>query len=107
MSEKSPILKVFGEYPKTKVIDFLLSSSESDFSLTDIAEKSGVGRTTLYQFFYSLVEQNVVIETRKIGRAKLYKVNLESQLVQSIIELSQKESDKSKSKDMLKDFSYV
>ena len=87
MDDKTFLLKVFGDYPQIKVLDFLLTYREYDYPLSEIAENAGVGWTTIHQFFPSLVEQGLVKKTRKIGRAILYKLNVENEIVQELIDM--------------------
>jgi len=87
MKEKTSFALVFGEAPIARVIDFLIDNQEFDYSLTDIAKGAEVGWTTLHQFWPELVKIGVVKKTRKIGRAELYKLDLESPLVKKLIEI--------------------
>ncbi len=90
MEDKSFFVKVLGEYPLIKVLDFLLTFREFDYPLTEIAKNSGVGWSTIHTFWNRLVERRIVIPTRQIGRAKLYKLNVENPIVQELIRLDEK-----------------
>ncbi|MEK6887382.1 MAG: hypothetical protein AABX14_00380 [Candidatus Aenigmatarchaeota archaeon] len=81
-------MEVFGNSPLIKVLDFLMTYREFDYSLTDIAKESGVGWNTLHSFFFRLVEKGIVKETRQVGRAKLYKLNTESPIAKNLIEIN-------------------
>jgi hypothetical protein len=85
--EKSWFVKVFGDYPIIKVIDFFLTFKDFDYSLTDIAKNASVGWATLNAIFPDLVRNGIVQETRQIGRAKLYRLNVESPIVRELVEL--------------------
>lgn len=87
MKEKSSFRIVFGDSPIVKVIDFFLDNSEFDYSLTDIAKNADIGWSTLHQFWNDIVKLGIVIKTRRIGRAELYKLNLNSSIVKRLIEL--------------------
>ena len=87
MEDKSSFRLVFGDSPIVKVIDFFLDNREFDYSLTDIAKNSDIGWSTLHQFWKNLIIMEVVVKTRRIGRAELYKLNLNSSLVKRLIEL--------------------
>ena len=87
MEEKSVFVQVFGEYPLIKVLDFLITFREFDYPLTEIAENSGVGWTTLHTFWPKLEKLEIVKQTRQIGRAKLYKLNQENPIVKNIMRL--------------------
>ncbi len=88
MNEKPLFVKVMGSYPLIKVLSFLMTFREFDYPLTEIAENSGVGWTTIHTFFPELVEAGIVIETRRIGRARLYKLNKNSLIAKKLLELN-------------------
>ena len=85
---------IFGENPQVKVLDFLIDNRDFDYSLTDIAKGSRVARPTLYKIWKDLIEMGLVKETRRVGNAKMYKLNTESELVKKLtafdFELSKK-----------------
>ena len=87
MEEKSSFRVVFGDSPIVKVIDSFLDNREFDYSLTDIAQNADVGWSTLHGFWNNIVKLGIVVKTRKIGRAELYKLNLNSPLVKKLIDL--------------------
>ena len=87
MEEKSSFRLVFGNAPIVKVIDFFLDNKEFDYSLTDIAKNADIGWTTLHQFWGEFVRLEIVAKTRKIGRAELYKLNLNSPIVKKLVDL--------------------
>ena len=87
MEEKSSFRVVFGDSPIVKVIDFFLDNREFDYSLTDIAKNADIGWSTLHEFWDKLAGLGIVIKTRRIGRAELYKLNPDSLLVKKLIEL--------------------
>ena len=75
-----------GNSPKTRVMDFLLEGRELDYSLSDIARNSSIGWTTLHRIWNDLEKFEIVKSTRNIGRAKLYRLNLENQTVKKLIQ---------------------
>ena len=79
-------MKKQGSTPKNKVLDFLIVHQEFDYSLKDIAKFSGVGYTTLKKMKNSLVKSGWIVCTREVGKAKMYKLNLKSQMVQKFID---------------------
>jgi len=87
MEEKTSFRLVFGDSPIVKVIDFFLDNREFDYSLTDIAKNSDIGWSTLHGFWKNIVKLGIVVKTRKIGRAELYKLNPSSPLVKKLIDL--------------------
>jgi len=85
--KQSVFLSTFGNTPKIKVFDFLLDNRTLDWSKSDIAEQAGISRATLDNFFDCLVKDKIIIQNRNIGRATLFKLNLELPLIQKLIEL--------------------
>ena len=81
MEEKSLFLRTLGDSPKLKVLDFLIVSDEFDYSMKEIAEKSGVGYSTLRLFWKELIKDEIVVHTRNIGRAKLFRLNTKNPIV--------------------------
>ena len=79
----SLFLKAYGDNPKLRVLDFLLTFEDFDYSMKDIAKNSKVGYTTLKEFWDSLVKRNVVKQTRTVGEAKMYKLNISNPEVRS------------------------
>lgn len=87
MEEKTSFRLIFGDSPTIKVLDFLLDNREFDYSLTDIAKGAEIAWSTLHECWPSLVQTDIVVRTRKIGRAELYKLNITNPLVKKLIEL--------------------
>ncbi|HLD87040.1 MAG TPA: helix-turn-helix domain-containing protein [Candidatus Nanoarchaeia archaeon] len=87
MDKTSLFLDFMGDSPMMRVLDYLMTEKDLDFSITDIAENSGVGRATLYRIWDNLTENEIIIPTRQIGKAKLFKLNTKNKKVQKLIEL--------------------
>lgn len=79
--------KVFGDTPKVRVLEFLLEGRELDYSISDIAEGAEIGRTTLFRIWNDLIKAKIIIPTRQIGNAKLYKLNLENDFMGKLVEI--------------------
>ncbi len=71
----SAFLEVVGESPVFKVLDFLTINDDFDYSMTDIAKLSEVGYSTLKLFWPRLEGEQLVISTRVVGKAKMYRLN--------------------------------
>ena len=71
MENKTAFLEIFGDSPILRVLDFLVVNEEFDYSMTDIANLSGVGYSTLKLFLGRLEEEEVMICTRTVGKAKM------------------------------------
>ena len=79
--------QVLGDTPKIRILEFLIEGRELDYSLTDIAEGAEIGRTTLFRIEDDLIKNKIILPTRQIGNAKLYKLNQENIFVKKLIEL--------------------
>ena len=77
--------KTLGDTPKIRVLEFFIEGRELDYSITDIAEGAEIGRTTLFRIFDDLIKNKIIIPTRQIGNAKLYKLNKENPFVKKMI----------------------
>lgn len=84
--QKSIFLKIEGFTPKNKVLDFLITAQDFDYSLKDIAEFSEISYPCMKQLKKELIRDKWIFLTRKIGKAQMYKLNLKSKKVQKFIE---------------------
>ena len=89
MKEKSLFIEFMGDSPKIRILDYLLTERNLDFSITNMAENAGIGRSTLYRVFDNLIKNKIIIHTRDIGRAKLFKLNIDSPKVKKLIEIDE------------------
>ena len=87
MKETTIFREALGNSPVIRVLDFLIEGRGLDYSLTDIAENANIGWTTLHRIWDKLIQFNMVVPTRKIGRAKLFKLNEENPAVEKLIKL--------------------
>lgn len=72
----SNFVKVFGDTPTNRLWDFLILSRRLfDYSMTDVSEATGIAWNTLKELFPHFVKDKIAIETRKIGRATMYRLN--------------------------------
>ena len=83
---KSLFLKKQGASPKNKVLDFLITYSELDYSLKEIAKFSEAGYSTIKLLVKKLVKDKWMTPTRKISKIKLYKLNVNNPEVKKFIE---------------------
>ena len=52
-----------------------------------MAKNAGIGRTTLYRIWDDLVKNKIIVPTRIIGKAKLYKLNKDNFKIKKLIEI--------------------
>jgi DNA-binding transcriptional ArsR family regulator len=86
----SLLVRALGNSPKLRILDYLLDYKLNDFTKKEIVEALGMSKLTFYKYFQDLEKLGLVTATRKIGRATLYKINLENPMVRMIIEYETK-----------------
>lgn len=79
-------LKKQGAAPKNKVLDFLITYSELDYSLKEISKYSGAGYSTVKLLIKKLEKDKWIVATRKISKIKLYKLNVNNPEVKKFID---------------------
>lgn len=85
--EESIFVRTFGKTPKVRIWDFLLDNTTLDFSKSEIAKQTGISRATLDRVWPYLIKDKILIKSRAIGRAVLYKLNKENELVKRMLYL--------------------
>jgi DNA-binding transcriptional ArsR family regulator len=90
VDHRSLLTKALGESPKLRILDYLLDYKLNDFTKKEIVEALGMSKLTFYKYFKDLVELGLVTPSRKIGRATLYKINLENPIVKMLIDCETK-----------------
>jgi hypothetical protein len=88
--DESVFVKVFGNYPQVKVLDFLIENDIFDYSKTQIAELSGVSFNTLETFWSKLIETGIVKASRRVGNSRMFQLNKESPVVKKLLEIDKK-----------------
>jgi len=89
-AHNSLLIRALGNSPKLRILDYLLDYKLNNFTKKEIVEALGMSQLTFYKYFKDLEDLGLVTATRKIGRATLYKVNLENPMVKMIIEYETK-----------------
>lgn len=78
----SAFLKIEGNTVKNRIWNFLIVHSEFDYSMKDIAKFSEVSYTALKEIWKELIKRKIVVHTRDVGKAKMYKLNRDNRLVE-------------------------
>jgi DNA-binding transcriptional ArsR family regulator len=89
-SYDSLLARALGNSPKLRILGYLLDYKLNDFTIKEILEAVGISKLTFCEYFEDLEELGLVISSRKIGRATLYKINLENLIVKMMIEYETK-----------------
>ncbi|MGQ9597552.1 MAG: winged helix-turn-helix domain-containing protein [Thermoproteota archaeon] len=83
---QSLLLKTLGDSPKLRIIDFFLDNPLFDFTKKEVIEALGMSKQTFYKYFKDIEKYRIVSVSRRIGKAKLYKINLENPMVKMLKE---------------------
>jgi DNA-binding XRE family transcriptional regulator len=86
-TKKSIFLEIFGESPLIKVLDFFLTFPSFDYSKTQVAKEVGISRITIDKIWNGLIKREMIIKTRSIGKAELYKLNTENPRVKILMKI--------------------
>jgi len=81
------LIKMFGYSPKLRILDIFLDNPYFDFSKSELAKELGMSKQTLYKNFEDMEELGIVKLSRRIGRAKMYKINMDNPLVKRLDEI--------------------
>ena len=85
--EKSIFVEYFGDSPQIKILDFLIEGTDFDYSMTEVARGAQVGWSAFTKVWHQLLEKNIIVSTRTIGNAKLFRLNKENSAVKKLIKL--------------------
>src|SRR3989344_7251512 len=89
MAEESIFLEHVGDSPRMRVLQYLIEGRDFDYTLTDMLN-AGVSWGTLNMLVPKFAELGIIVKTRKIGRATLYKLNQNNVAVKQLIGLYDK-----------------
>ncbi len=94
MENATLFMEFFGtKTPVLKVLDFLIDNEAFDHSKSDIARGAGISRATLFNIWSGIEGNGVVVATREVGRARMYKLNKKNPIVKKFMELDDVISD--------------
>ena len=86
MSDRTLLLRAFGDSPALRVVDFFLDNP-SDYSKSEIVKAVGMSKTTLYNMWKDLIALHVLKRTRRYGRAELFALNTTNPVVKKMMAL--------------------
>ena len=83
---ESIFLKKEGASLKNKVLNFLIIAQDFDYSLKDIADNSEISYASMKSLKKPLIREEWIVHTRNVGRAEMYKLNIESKKIQKFVD---------------------
>jgi len=81
------LTKIFGDCTQVKLIDFLVAHPWSEFSKTELADGAQIARPTVYKLLDTLLDENLIIKTKKVGNIQLYQTNRKLPVIKHISSL--------------------
>ncbi len=73
---------------ESRILDHMIVMKAFDYSITDIANMSGVGIKTTLRIVHRLESDGVLLRTRNVGRAIMFKINPDSERAKTLERLS-------------------
>jgi predicted AAA+ superfamily ATPase len=70
-----PPRKTFLGNAVAKIMDFLITTKDWDYSQSDIAKNAGVSVRTVQREMSKLLDSKLVKQVRTVGNAKMYRLN--------------------------------
>jgi hypothetical protein len=77
--DRSILEWLFSGNATAKLLDFLVTYTDTDYSETDIAGLAGISLRTAFREIPKFESVGLIAFTRKVGRAKMYKLNPNSE----------------------------
>jgi hypothetical protein len=87
--EGSPFVGFLGDYPRIRVLDYLLENSKTEHSKTELAKKAKVSFNTLEGFWCELLDSRVLVASRKVGTTQFYRLNADNEFVRRLVDLDE------------------
>jgi Fe2+ or Zn2+ uptake regulation protein len=86
--EATAFMEVLSKSPQFKVLTILAQRPQEELTKTEIAQRAGIGRTTLYRVWNDLEKMKAIAPSRHVGAVTLYRMNSQSPVVQSFLNIT-------------------
>jgi len=86
-TDETILTETFGKSPVIKIIDFFFDNPGLDYSKEEIIKGLGMSKVTFYKYFALLEENGIMEGGRKVGKARMYKLNEKNDVVKKLKEL--------------------
>ncbi len=90
LGEANPptLRRIFGDSAVARLLDYLTLYRGIDSSKTEISKNSGVAWKTMWRIWPILESYDLVRETKRIGRARMFTLNADSPVVKALNDLA-------------------
>jgi DNA-binding transcriptional ArsR family regulator len=85
--DETLLLQYLGSSPTLRMVDFFLDNALSDYSKNEIASNLAMSRATFFKYWKVLEKSGAVRATRQIGRATMYALDRQNDVVRQLIKL--------------------
>lgn len=85
--DETLLLNYLGASPTLRIIDFFLDNPLSDYSKNEIIKNLEMGRVTFFKYWRELEKSGAVKIIRHVGRATMYTLDKENEIVKHLIKL--------------------
>jgi DNA-binding transcriptional ArsR family regulator len=80
-------MRYLGSSPVLRIVDFLLDNPLSDYSKNEVVKNLEMSRVTFFKYWKELEESGALKATRQIGRATMYQLDRENEVIKHLITL--------------------
>ena len=87
MEKESLFISYIGDTAFTRVLDYILTERELEFSKADCLRNISVSRASLYKVWKRLEKNEMLLFSRNIGNVQLYALNKGNPIVKKFIEI--------------------
>lgn len=97
-TDETLLLRYLGSSPILRITDFFLDNPLSDYSKNEVVKNLEMGRATFFKYWKELEKAGALKVTRQIGRATMYQLDRENEVVKQLIKLDMAVSRKAMEK---------
>jgi len=81
------LLKYLGASPILRIVDFFLDNPLSDYSKNEIVRNLAMSRVTFFKYWKELERSGALTVSRRIGRATMYELDRDNEVVKQLVKL--------------------
>lgn len=78
---------IFGDCKRTEILEILLENKEEELSVPEIEEMSEISRVTIYKYLEILLDDEIVEESRKVGKTQFYRLDFTNPVTKLLLAL--------------------
>ncbi len=82
--EESLVLRIYGNSPQMRIIDFLMEFPTNEFTSGEIIENVKMSKTTLYKCIDDLSTQGMIRLSKSKGKAIVCGIDMKNPIIQTI-----------------------